>query len=147
MPSGSSAGEIRPLVKRGEGVLVGRNPTLPESYSRASFEDFLVASRKKKHTHPFFRKRIFRLRELRNVENHRNLGVEKFHRYQAFSLRKQKGRTKESKVLEIFPYTYLSNYQQNLTMPDTKDTKVDPVSTSHNEEDDWTKDLDYKVQQ
>ena len=41
------------------------------------------------HTQIFSRKRIFRLRELRNVENHRNPGVEKFHRYQAFSLRKQ----------------------------------------------------------
>ena len=51
MPSGSFAGEIRPLVKRGGGVLVGRNSTLPEKYSRASFEDFLVVSRKKKNTH------------------------------------------------------------------------------------------------
>ena len=41
------------------------------------------------NTQTFSRKRIFRLREIRNVENHRNLGVEKFHRYQAFSLRKQ----------------------------------------------------------
>ena len=49
------------------------------------------------HTHTYIQtyaqtfsgKRIFRLRDLRNIENHRNLGVEKFHRYQAFSLRKQ----------------------------------------------------------
>ena len=41
-------------------------------------------------TQTFSRKRIFQLRELRNIENHRNLGVKKFYRYQAFSLRKQK---------------------------------------------------------
>ena len=46
--------------------------------------------RARTHAHTFSAKRIFRLREHRNVENHRNLGVEKFHRYQAFSLRKQK---------------------------------------------------------
>ena len=42
------------------------------------------------YTQTFSRKCIFRLRELRNIANHRNLGVEKFHRYKAFSLRKQK---------------------------------------------------------
>ena len=42
------------------------------------------------HRHTFFRKRIFRLEELRNIENNQNLIVEKFHRYKAFSLRKQK---------------------------------------------------------
>ena len=42
------------------------------------------------YTQTFSRKRIFLLRELRNHENHGNLGVEKFHLYKAFSLRKQK---------------------------------------------------------
>ena len=36
-----------------------------------------------------FRLLIILWRELGNIENHRNFRVEKFHRYKAFSLRKQ----------------------------------------------------------
>ena len=43
------------------------------------------------YTQTFPRKRIFRFWELRNIKNHRNLAVEKFHRFQPFSLRKQNG--------------------------------------------------------
>ena len=46
------------------------------------------------YTQSFSRKRIFPLREIRNFENHRNLGVEKFHRYQA-SLWESKRRRKK----------------------------------------------------
>ena len=60
------------------------------------------------YIHTFSRKRIFRLGELRNVEDHRNLGVEKFHRYQAFSLRKQNKKKKRKKNANFF-YMQLFN--------------------------------------
>ena len=55
---------------------------------KCNFSNLLQKKKKHTHTHTFSGKRIFRLSEIRNVENHRNLGVEKFNRYQAFSLRK-----------------------------------------------------------
>ena len=41
------------------------------------------------HTHTYTQRHFSENWELRNIKNHRNLGVEKFHRYKAFSLRKQ----------------------------------------------------------
>ena len=68
-----------------------------------------------------FQKLIFRLRELGNIENHRNLRVKKFHRYRAIFLRKQKPHSDseivpkpESKALPILPEfsRFLHNFAQ-----------------------------------
>ena len=79
------------------------------------------------YIHTLFKNLLFWLRNLKNIEIHQNFWFENFHRYKAFSLRKQK--LSPNKICLIIKYRAIAN--NIIALPEWKQQEIQAFIPNH----------------
>ena len=67
------------------------------------------------YIHTFFRKRIFQLRELRNIENHLNFGAEIFHRFKYGSVQQKRATERARCLFRVKGALFNNHFSQSIS--------------------------------